>query len=177
MNKKKGSILVIGFLLISVFILLLINKSIISNENSSLKSGQGEVIKVNVLYILLSAKDEERDLADNNISNLNRDYWKFNEFALFDMPKTAIPYYLLSIRNDLSELIRLNETNSSKQEIDECKTVLGKQILGLETSLTLIIKDCGSDANKYFLLNSEGNITMRNVLNIALEEGNISNKK
>jgi hypothetical protein len=96
---------------------------------------------------------------------------------MFDIPKIAIPYYLLSIRNDFYEFIRLKETNSSEQEINEMKRILELQLSRLETSLALIMKDCGIDNKKYFLLDSEGNKTMQNVLKILLEEGNVSNKK
>lgn len=177
MNKKKGFILVICLLLISVLTLLLINEIKISNENNSLKNEKGAIIQANVRYISLAIYDSKKDLSDNSISNMNRDYWKFNEFTMFDMPQIGISAYLVNIRNDFSELIRLNETNSSQQEINEMKTILEKKLSRLETSLAIIKNDCGTDNNKYFLLNSKGNITMQNGLKILLEEDIISNEK
>jgi len=172
MNKKKGFILVICLLLT----FLLINQIKMFNQNSSLKNGQGAIIQANVRYISLAIYDSKKDLSDNSFSNMNRDRWKFNEFTMFDMPPMGISAYLLNIRNDFSEIIRLNETNSSQQEINELKTILEKKLSRLETSLAIIKKDCGTDNNKYFLLNLEGNITMQNVLKILLEEENIPNK-
>lgn len=169
MNKKKGFILVFCLLLTSVLALLLINKIKMSNENSSLKNGKGAIIQANVLYISLAVYDSKKDLSDNSMANMNRDYWKFNEFTMFDMPHVGITAYLINIRNDFSELIRLNQTNSSEQEINERKTILEKELSRLATSLSIIKKDCGTDNNKYFLLNSEGNITMQNVLKVLIE--------
>lgn len=177
MNKKKGFILIVCLFLTSVLTLLLINQIKMSNENSSLKNGQGEIIQANVRYVSLAIYDSKKDLSGNSISNLNRDYWKFNEFTMFDMPQIGISAYLVNIRNDFSELIRLNETNSSQQEINKIKTILEKKLSRLESSLSNIKKDCGTDNNKYFLLNSEGNITMQNVSKILLEEDIIPNKK
>jgi hypothetical protein len=173
MNKKKGFILVISLLLT----FLLINQIKMFNENSFLKNRQGAIIQANVRYISLAVYDSKKDLSDNSISNMNRDHWKFNEFIMFDMPQIGISAYLVNIRNDFSELIRLNETNSSQQEINEMKTILEKKLSRLEASLAIIKKDCGTDNNKYFLLNSQGNITMQNVLKIMLEENITSNKK
>ncbi|MGH4140616.1 hypothetical protein [Clostridium sp.] len=169
MNKKKGFILVICLLVTSVLTFLLINEIKISNENSSLKNGKGAIIQANVRYISLAVYDSKKDLSSNSISDMNRDYWKFNEFTMFDMPQGVITSYLLNIRNDFSELIRLNETNSSQQEINQRKTILEKELSRLGTSLSIIKEDCETDNNKYFLLNSEGNITMQNVLKILLE--------
>jgi hypothetical protein len=179
MNKRKIPIIVVVLLLTSAFILLFINRTNLSNENYLLKNRQGEVIQGNILWVQTAISYAQEDLGekDVSISKLYRDYWKFNEFAMFDLPRRGVVGYLINIRNDFNELIELRENKLSQQEIDVVKIRLQTQLSKLQEALVFINKECGNANIKYYFLNSDGNETMQNVLKILIEEDNIYNKK
>jgi hypothetical protein len=164
-NKRKGFIILVILMLMSVFIFRLYS------ENNLLKNRQGEIIQRNILRVQIDISCAQEDLGDNDvsISNLYRDYWKFNEYSMFDLPQRGIPGYLMNIRNDFDELIKLRENKLSQQEIDVVKIRLQSQLSKLQEALSLINKECGNESINYYLLNSNDNETMQNVINILLE--------
>jgi len=175
-NKRKNVILLVVFLvLMSSFILLLVSRENLSNENYMLKNRQGGIISANVTDVLGTISDAKKDLADNNISKLHRYFWQFNEYNRLELPP-SITYYSINIRTDYDELIKLNHIDLSKQEKNKIESNLELHLSRLGTALALIMKEClGTDNMKFYMLNSEGNETMRNVLKILTEENNNSN--
>lgn len=165
MNKRKGFIILAILMLMSVFIFRLYS------ENNLLKNRQGEIIQRNILRVQIDISCAQEDLGDNDvsISNLYRDHWKFNEYSMFDLPQRGIPGYLMNIRNDFDELIKLRENKLSQQEVDVVKIRLQSQLSKLQEALSLINKECGNESINYYLLNSNDNKTMQNVINILIE--------
>lgn len=171
MNKRKTLSILIVLFLISAFIVLFTNITKLSNENNLLKNRQGEIIQRNVLFLKNDISYAQDDLHNKDviISNLYRDYWKFSEFTMLDLPQIGIVGYLINIRNDFSELIKLREEKLPQQEVDVVIVRLQSQLSKLQESLSLIKKECGNDSMKYYLLNSDGNEIMKNVLKILIE--------
>ena len=171
MNKRKTLSILIVLFLISAFIVLFTNITKLSNENNLLKNRQGEIIQRNVLFLKNDISYAQEDLHNKDviISNLYRDYWKFSEFTMLDLPQIGIVGYLINIRNDFSQLIKLREDKLPQQEIDEVIVRLQFQLSKLQESLSLIKKECGNDNIKYYFLNSDDNETMKNVLKILIE--------
>ena len=171
-NKKKNFIILVILMLMSVFIFRL------SSENNLLKNRQGGIIQGNILRVQIAISYAQEDLDNNDvsISNLYRDYWKFNEYSMLDLPRGGILGYLMNIRNDFDELIKLRENKLSQQEIDMVKIRLQSQLSKLQEALSLINKECENESINYYLLNSNDNETIQNVINILLEWDNSSDK-
>ncbi|MDF2880788.1 MAG: hypothetical protein K0R54_1345 [Clostridiaceae bacterium] len=108
-NKRKSITILFHLLLILAFIILLNNRAKLSYENNLLKNKQGEMIQRNLSYISDVVYDSKRDLADNNLANLIRYNQQFNEFTMLQLPQKGFSGYLINIRNDFQELIKLNE--------------------------------------------------------------------
>jgi hypothetical protein len=147
-------------------ICLTIDRVRLTNENKSLKVSQGEVIEANVLYIFSTVKDAQKSLEDNNDEKIIRDYWKFNEEARLTLPKRGLQDYLINLKNDYSELLNLIANSGTQQQRNEVKTRLNQKLSKLETSFKSIIKNCGNDPMNYYLLDSDDNSTMENILAI-----------
>lgn len=174
-NLGRGEIVNKRNLFIVLVVLIFMSVSIfqLSRENNLLKSRQGEIIQTNILRVQVAVSCAQEDLGNENvnISNLYEYYWKFNEYSsMLELPKIGIVAYLMNMRNDFSELIKLRENNLSQQEIDVVEIRLKSQLSKLQRALSLIRKECKNDSIKYDMLNTNDNKTMKNVLDILTEE-------
>ncbi len=174
MIRKKNNILLISLLLTLPFILILVRVVKQSNDNNLLKDAHGSIIQSSLLHVLDVISDAKRDLNDSDFSNLTRYSWQFNEFSMLAEPPKGFWLYYVSLRNDYQELIRLEESNSSSQEIDKIKEVMELKLTRLEQVILLIRKDCGDDNIKYYSLVTEDNKTMKKAIEILSPKDGIN---
>lgn len=165
MDKKKSVIILLVLLLISSFIFQFVRISKLNNETSLLKDAQGGKIHESIYHVSSAVADAKNDLASNNMSNLTRYSWQFNEFSIFAQPDSGFWGYYINIRNGFQELLKLTQDNSPKEKTDETKNILNTLLSKLSDALYTIKKDCGVENMKYYLLlDYDNNETMKNAL-------------
>ena len=169
MDKKKWAAVAFSVALIIATVALLINTITLTNSNRAMINEQGEKIQANILDLYSTVKDAEKSLADKDTTNLQRDYWKFNEAGKLDLPKKSVPDFLSGLAREYQELNRLKDSNASEQQISEAIDRTQNKLERLEGVLNIIIKDCKIDPVKYYSLDKDDNEAMEKALNMLVD--------